>query len=474
MEEGGFEAAAGSVGDEVASVSSAEQASLKSSFDARKERQDRSSVAAPAPDYFITTRLVERVVVENVRVVKRIELDVSAPTTLRAPWLMLLGENGAGKSSLLQVVALALVGDRYRKRLRVDPSHYLRHGERRGLVEVYLTGMSEPVRLDITRSSFKSNFPDPKVLLLGYGATRLLPQAGMRPSKLTSEVARVENLFNPFSPLGDATGWLLELPPKAFTTAAAALKGILDLDEEARLRRNRRAHRIEVEAFGERVPLEHLSDGYQSVLGLAVDVMSVMFHRWQSMEVAEGIVAIDELGAHLHPRWRMRIVSSLRKVFPRVQFLASTHDPLCLRGLVDGEVAVLRRQPEGGVSAITDLPPIEGLRVDQILTSDVFGLNSTIDPTLDALFARYYELKGKWTRTKAEENELGQLHGQLDQYEVLGQTARERLLLEAADDFLAQERRLADDGSRRELRATTKRRMAQLWAETTPLKPPPR
>jgi hypothetical protein len=126
------------------------------------------------------------------------------------------------------------------------------------------------------------------------------------------------------------------------------------------------------------------------------------------------------------------------------------------------------------VSAITDLPPIEGLRVDQILTSDVFGLNSTIDPTLDALFARYYELKGRWTRTQAEEKQLGELHAQLEQYQVLGQTARERLLLEAADDFLAQERRLAGDGGRRELRATTKRRMAQLWAETAPLKPPPR
>jgi hypothetical protein len=84
-----------------------------------------------------------------------------------------------------------------------------------------------------------------------------------------------------------------------------------------------------------------------------------------AMEVAEGIVVIDELGAHLHPRWRMRIVASLCEVFPRVQFVASTHDPLCLRGLFDGKVTVLRRDAEQGVVSITDLPPIAGLRVDQ-------------------------------------------------------------------------------------------------------------
>lgn len=187
------------------------------------------------------------------------------------------------------------------------------------------------------------------------------------------------------------------------------------------------------------------------------------------MEVAEGIVVIDELGAHLHPRWRMQIVQSLRDVFPRVQFLASTHDPLCLRGLGDGEVAVLRRAPEGGVFTVTDLPPIQGLRVDQILTSEVFGLNSTIDPTLDSLFARYYELKGKWTLSSAEKKELRTLRGQLDQYRLLGQSPRERLMLEAADNFLAQERTLADAEKRRDLRAATKRRMTALWAETEPL-----
>ena len=112
-----------------------------------------------------------------------------------------------------------------------------------------------------------------------------------------------------------------------------------------------------MEAFGLRVPLEDLSDGYQSVVALATDLMLSLLARWPSVDVAEGTVLIDELGAHLHPRWRMRIVTSLRQVFPRVQFLSSTHDPLCLRGLGDGEVVVVKRDEAGEIVA-AHRPPV--------------------------------------------------------------------------------------------------------------------
>jgi uncharacterized protein (TIGR02646 family) len=460
------------VGDEVTTFSRARRKALKSTYDRQQKTQESFSAAAPDADYFISTRLVERVVITNIRLIEHLELMVE-PATSAAPWLMLLGENSAGKSTVLQSVALALIGDAYRARLAVEPADYLRHGERRGRIEVYLSNSPEPIRLDVTKTDFRSNSPEPKVLLLGYGATRLLPRPRDAVKPLTTQVARVENLFDPFVPLGDPDRWLMELEPVPYRNASRALLKILDLDKEARLRRDRRAGRLEIETFGDRIPLSHLSAGYQSVVALAVDVMSVLFHSWSSMEVAEGIVVIDELGAHLHPRWRMQIVNALRDVFPRVQFLASTHDPLCLRGLFDGEVAVLRRLPDGGgVFALTDLPPIEGLRVDQILTSEVFGLNSTIDPVLDGRFARYYELRAKRTLTDGEKRELGDLHADLDRYELLGQTARERLMLEAADDYLVAERRETDPDKRRTLRASTKRQMARLWAETEPRKPP--
>jgi predicted ATP-binding protein involved in virulence len=240
---------------------------------------------------------------------------------------------------------------------------------------------------------------------------------------------------------------------------------LLGLETGDRLMRNRRARRVDVEAFGLRVPLEDLSDGYQSVVALATDLMISLLARWPSVDVAEGTVLIDELGAHLHPRWRMRIVPSLRQVFPRVQFLSSTHDPLCLRGLGNGEVVVVKRDETGEVVALTDLPSVAGLRVDQLLTSEHFGMNSTIDPELDALFAEYYLLKAKPRRTAAERRRLDELAARLDGLDVMGTTRREQIVYEAADEYVARAGALTDPGERLELKESTKRRIAEIWEQ---------
>ena len=288
-----------------------------------------------------------------------------------------------------------------------------------------------------------------------------------RPRRRPRPAPASGNLFDPFSPIGNSTDWLLSLDDDTFGAIARALKVLLELESGDRLIRNRRAGRVDVEAFGLRVPLEHLSDGYQSVVALSTDLMISLLQQWPTVDAAEGTVLIDELGAHLHPRWRMRIVTSLRQVFPRVQFICSTHDPLCLRGLGDGEVVVVKRDEVGAIVAVTDLPPVAGLRVDQLLTSEHFGLNSTIDPELDALFAEYYLLKAKPHPTAADRRRTQELHARLDGLEALGSTRRERIVLEAADDYLAQAGALADPDARLALRQSTKRRIAKIWEQAS-------
>jgi len=147
--------------------------------------------------------------------------------------------------------------------------------------------------------------------------------------------------------------------------------------------------RICVSLAGQFIPLERLSEGYRSVFALAADVARELLHEFRSLEDAEAVVLIDEIDTHLHPRWKMRVMSSLRRALPGVQFIVTTHDPLCLRGMDDGEVVVLQRDEMGKIVQLEGLPSIKGMRTDQLLTSDYFGLSSTIDPEVELGIARY-------------------------------------------------------------------------------------
>ncbi|MEW6154018.1 MAG: AAA family ATPase [Actinomycetota bacterium] len=421
--------------------------------------------------YFATARYVERVEVRNFRPIAHLDLAVPLGGDT-AGWLMLVGENAAGKSSFLTAVALALMGQPARDALGLDARRYVRKGARSGEVRVWLTGLSEPMNLEFdTRRPGFTGTPDPKVLLLGYGATRLLPR---HPAEGPSPdaIADFDNLFDPFVPLVDATAWLLSLQDDQFTAAARGLAGLLEMDEGDALTRHpsSREVRCRKKSIGRAVRIEELSDGYQSVVALAVDIMAVLLNRWSDLSAAEGVVVLDELGAHLHPRWRMRIVSSLRECFPRVQFLVTTHDPLCLKGLRDGEAVVMERlaDEERTVVARTDLPPVAGMRADQLLTSEFFGLRSTIDPSLDAQFDEYFRLKGARSRTAAEEARLAELAAVLEPLRVLGETPRERLAFEAAERYLADYRATRGPLEAAQVKEAALEDLRGIWGQSAP------
>lgn len=423
-------------------------------------------------NYFSTVRWIERVRIRNFRPIEDIDLDFSRSVSETGPWRVLLGENGSGKSSILQAIALALIGGGYRRELGIAPQKLLRYGSRHGSIEVYLTG--DPVPLQVTFDRTSTEFIGPeaaRVLLLGYGATRLLPrpQAVVMPPR--TGMSRVDNLFNPFLAMADPTEWLLSLPEPTYAVVADGLTRLLDLPSGARLVADRTHHVVQVREGRQRSSLDDLSDGYQSMLVLACDVMSTVLGLWEHVSLAEGIVLIDELGAHLHPRWRMRIVAALRQLLPRVQFVVTTHDPLCLRGVLDGEVTVIRRNPQNRVVAISDLPPVQGMRVDQLLTSEHFGLGSTDDPVVADLWSEYYRLMALRKPNRQQSARLAEVRSRLDELDQLGRSERERLLLDSADKFIARRRAEGDPApaeERDERSAALDADLAAVWASHLP------
>jgi predicted ATP-binding protein involved in virulence len=185
-------------------------------------------------------------------------------------------------------------------------------------------------------------------------------------------------------------------------------------------------------------PLERMSEGYKALLAMTVDIVRELMGQWSNLEDARAVVLIDEIETHLHPRWKMQVMSALRRAFPKVTFIATTHDPLCLRGLDDGEVAVLVRDERQNVDTLRDLPSVKGLRAEQLLTSDYFGLSSTADPETEAKISRYANLLTDSERDRSPEAnaELREVEADLSRTLVVGDTAVEQVVAQAIKEFL--------------------------------------
>jgi hypothetical protein len=128
------------------------------------------------------------------------------------------------------------------------------------------------------------------------------------------------------------------------------------------------------------VPLSALSLGYRTTLAWAIDLAWRMFNRYPDSPnpLAEpAVVLVDEIDLHLHPRWQQSIKNPLLQHFPYTQFICTTHSPLMAQAAADDNLVVIRENDDGHMVVERDPVSIRGWRVDQILTSQYFGLNNT-------------------------------------------------------------------------------------------------
>jgi uncharacterized protein (TIGR02646 family) len=425
---------------------------------ARLDSEERRSGHSGSESFKATLRVrasryIETIRIENFRGLESLFVEMRSSTGGGvAPWTVLIGENGVGKSSVLQAVALVL-RMAARKPAGMLPASVLRRGATAGVVELRLSGENLPLRVTFDTRSIRFEGPRPIVRLAGYGATRIAPHT--HKLRLPSKYVHTANLFNPHYQLLAPIPWLMTLSPSGFDYAARVLKRVLlfnDDDTFIKLRDD-----VYVMMHGAELRFRDLSDGYRSMAALVADIVAFLqSDDERGLDSEEAIVLLDEIGANLHPRWKMRVVAMIREALPQVQFIATTHDPLCLRGVGSDEVQVLRRIG-GKVIRVEELPSVESLRVDQLLTSAFFGLSSTIDPAVEDDFSEYYELLALQTRTAAESARVTELRRRLEPQIFLGATNRENLVLRYVDEFLARSEREPDVNARRILREETER-----------------
>ena len=101
----------------------------------------------------------------------------------------------------------------------------------------------------------------------------------------------------------------------------------------------------------QKIQLSHLSTGYASILKIIQSIVSGYgyFTNEQQLQHVRGIVLIDEIESHLHLSWQSKIIPTLKELFPNTTFYITTHSPVVLIQLEEGEAYRLQREDDGVV-----------------------------------------------------------------------------------------------------------------------------
>jgi energy-coupling factor transporter ATP-binding protein EcfA2 len=378
---------------------------------------------------------------------------------LQSGWNILLGNNGSGKSTILRAVALGLCGEDPAAALAAG--RLLRQGERAGQIELQVGDLTYVT--DLQRDGDRTTLISPQSpiqtgnwVVLGFpplrgvsmrdpigptpfGATEprvtdLLPLVrGTIDTRLDSMKQWLVNLDVNKTPVGNISradaqhyGRIIQsfyqiLP--LFTPGQSISEGHVD----------RSNWQVYVKTDDGEVPIDNISQGMSSIFGWVGTLLQRMYEIYRDVDdptQQPALVLVDEIDAHLHPEWQQVLTTIVKKHFPNVQVLATTHSPLLVAGMRQDELFIARRDPADAKHIDVFRSPIdpEGLRADQILTSPIFGLMTTRGPKTNAEIKRYSILFGKPKdkRSSDEETELLGLQEKLSGILSLGETAAER------------------------------------------------
>lgn len=414
---------------------------------------------------------IKRVELTNIRCFEHIEIDLSSDGDIRK-WAVILGDNGVGKTTLLRSISLAL-GDRESAAalLRDLAGEWVRResANKRGTIRIDFSNKKRNggsfyteilIRNDQGRESIEDyktepeNFPWDDIFACGYGATRAI--FGMRSYEKYRTIDSVYSLFDYELSLQNAELILRRLESTGEFELGIILHSIDQILMLPLGSTTLRKSGICISGpWGEFMPIDSIGDGYRATLAWLVDFLGwAMFHHDSIVSRVDiaGIVLIDELEQHLHPRWQRKIIGLLHEQFETTQFIATTHSPLCAAGTADLDDSNYRLVKFGlsddeSFVRSEPLSSLRGLRADQVLTSSAFDLAETRNTAIAAILEEFRELLLKETLDEAEIKRLGVLRVQVEtEVPDLAEREEDRALLRELQKWLLNEKRSQEEG----------------------------
>ncbi len=405
---------------------------------------------------------LKQIYIKNFRCFEEVTIDLHSPTAERASWLLVLGDNSTGKTALLRCIAIGLCDETSASALvRELPGDLIRNGEKEATITLEFEDPNQGARTfhltttirrtgsgEEVKQTAERDWPWGNLFACGYGATRQLLGGGVADERFRV-IDSVYTLFNYISPLQDPETVFLRMS----RFGADDEKMRQRIDDVLMLPQGSvilsRTGLVISGPWGQSVPIAAVGDGYQVMLAWIADLLYwwMLFAGDDFDPTIRGIVLLDEIEQHLHPSWQREVIGLLRKMFPFVQFITTTHAPLCAIGsakLSDEECQlVLLERNEGAVRPRPNLKPPRWRRADQVLTSYLFGLPSTSSDDLTFTIERYAGLyREREHLDKEKSRQLEELRQSLDTYLQSTETELQSIVRRAVNETL---QRLAED-----------------------------
>jgi uncharacterized protein (TIGR02646 family) len=325
----------------------------------------------------VTNGFLKKIQIENYFSLEDILLENLYPTKE----IYFLGENGDGKTLILQAILIAV------KR------HYIEKIADKSNVGQILQYIDEnkKLKLDFLIAELENNKNEKNVYLeniYAYGTNR--NQSSSKEDEAFDKEGFLTLFYNDTYKLLNPISWLKDVKleegrsPLTIDIAKNLLEDLLDGNVKIEL--DGSEVKFTDIRFTERetqgLKFEQLSDGYKSIMTWVVDLVARLAKKQPAitrLQDYKGIVLVDEIGLHLHPKWEAKLVARLRYWFENIQFFFTTHSPVLVLN-ASKDAVFYRLYKEDGVSKISEkfhCQDFSDLRLNSLATSHLFGLDSS-------------------------------------------------------------------------------------------------
>jgi predicted ATP-binding protein involved in virulence len=394
---------------------------------------------------------IQKAEIKNIRSIEKFEIEFKNP----AGWHVLIGENGAGKSTIIRSIALALVGEEFQG-LREVWDDWLNKQSNEGKI---IVSLSKEDKFDQIYSKNEENIKNTDKIEIvfhkdekenfeieldegqwihykifgffsvAYGPYRRFEGGNSLWEKVFknsrfSRLAAHLSVFGEDIALTEPIEWLKNLQYLSLERVKESdyvienLKKLINHKDKdgSFLQHNTKLESVSSSGVffkdgnGVIISVNQMSDGYRSFLSMTFELIRQLLRVYGSKKVFKniekgemfidlpGVVLVDEIDAHLHPTWQTRIGNWFLKYFPRLQFIVTTHSPLVCRAAKNGSIWRLAApgsdEKSGEITGLDRERLIYGNVLDAYGTG-VFGDTTSISEDSNEMLNRLSELNVK-------------------------------------------------------------------------------